>query len=153
VGGEQPEETAASLPAEVSEEETAGGEPRGKPWLAALLAWLLPGAGHVYLGRWLRGAVFCALVLSLVFAGASLDGRLWRPEGNPLASGSAALAALLSLLSAGLGSPYLALLASGYRGQVASFGYEYGTAFLLTAALMNLLLVFDALDVSRGRKP
>jgi hypothetical protein len=36
---------------------------------------------------------------------------------------------------------------------VAAFGYEYGTAFLLTAALMNLLLVFDAMDVSRGRKP
>ena len=31
-------------------------------------------------------------------------------------------------------------------------GFEYGTAFLLTAALMNLLLILDAWDIARGRK-
>ncbi len=31
-------------------------------------------------------------------------------------------------------------------------GYEYGTAFLLTAGLMNWLLVLDVLDIARGRK-
>jgi len=31
-------------------------------------------------------------------------------------------------------------------------GFEYGTAFLLTAGLMNLLLVMDAWDIARGRK-
>ena len=31
-------------------------------------------------------------------------------------------------------------------------GYEYGTAFLLTAGLMNLLLVLDAWDIARGKK-
>lgn len=128
-------------------------EPRGRPWLAALLAWLLPGAGHVYTGRWARGLAFCALVLLLVFMGVSLDGRLWRPEGVPLADGSATLAALFTALSAGLGGPYAGLLAAGYRGQVSAAGYEYGTVFLLTAALMNLLLIFDALDVARGHKP
>jgi hypothetical protein len=29
---------------------------------------------------------------------------------------------------------------------------EYGTTFLLTAGLMNLLLILDAWDVARGRK-
>jgi hypothetical protein len=31
-------------------------------------------------------------------------------------------------------------------------GYEYGTAFLLTAGLMNLLLVLDVWDIVRGKK-
>jgi uncharacterized protein DUF6677 len=31
--------------------------------------------------------------------------------------------------------------------------FEYGTTFLLTAGVMNALLVLDVLDVAAGRKP
>jgi hypothetical protein len=114
---------------------------------------MLPGAGHLYLGRWLRGVAFCALLLAMIFGGTALDGRLWRFDPDPVTGGASALAILFSLLSAGMGGPYLAFLGGGYRGQVAAAGYEYGTAFLLTAALMNLLLVLDAVEISRGRRP
>jgi hypothetical protein len=30
--------------------------------------------------------------------------------------------------------------------------YEYGSTFLLTAGLMNILLILDAFDIARGRK-
>jgi len=30
--------------------------------------------------------------------------------------------------------------------------YEYGNTFLLTAGMMNLLLVLDVHDIARGRK-
>ena len=33
-----------------------------------------------------------------------------------------------------------------------SQGYEYGAAFMLTAGLMNLLLILDAWDIAKGRK-
>lgn len=127
--------------------------PRGTPWKAALLAWLMPGLGHLYTGRWLRGLVFAAIVLALIFGGCQLDGKLWRPAGNPLDGGSGTVSAFLTAISVGMGLPYAALLVSGYRGLVTTQGYEYGTTFLLTAALMNLLLVFDARDLSLGRKP
>jgi TM2 domain-containing membrane protein YozV len=127
--------------------------PRGVPWKAALLAWLMPGLGHLYTGRWLRGLVFAAIVLALVFGGCSLDGKLWRPAGSPLDGGSGTVSAFLTAISVGMGLPYAALAVSGYRGLVTAQGYEYGTTFLLTAALMNLLLVFDARDLSLGRKP
>ena len=39
-----------------------------------------------------------------------------------------------------------------YQGNIMAAGYEYGTAFLLTAGLMNLLLVLDAWDIVRGKK-
>lgn len=39
--------------------------PRGYPWLAAGLSWLLPGAGHVYGGACLRGIV-CFLLFGLL---------------------------------------------------------------------------------------
>ena len=127
--------------------------PVGRPWLAALLAWAWPGLGHLYLRRWGRGIVYSLLILTLVVAGADLDGRLWLLAGNPLGGGEAALSALFTGVSLAMGLPYLVLLGGGHLGDVAAQGYEYGTAFLLTAALMNLLLIFDARDVSRGHKP
>ena len=53
----------------------------------------------------------------------------------------------------GMGTPYFVLrYGLHYQGNVMGAGYEYGTAFLLTAGLMNLLLVLDAWDIVRGKK-
>ena len=37
-----------------------------RPWLGALLAFLLPGLGHVYLKEWLRSAMWFAFAVSAV---------------------------------------------------------------------------------------
>jgi hypothetical protein len=53
----------------------------------------------------------------------------------------------------GMGLPYFVLrFYLHHRGEVLAVGFEYGFAFLLTAGLMNLLLVLDAWDIARGRK-
>jgi TM2 domain-containing membrane protein YozV len=53
---------------------------------AGLLAWLIPGAGHVYLGRVLRGVIICVCINGLFWAGVAFGGvftvdpirqRLW----------------------------------------------------------------------------
>ena len=55
--------------------------------------------------------------------------------------------------AAGLGAPYFLLrFGVGYQGQIESQGFEYGGAFILTAGLMNLLLILDAWDVASGVK-
>ena len=114
---------------------------------AALVAWVLPGAGHLALGRRGRAAVFCLIVLTCVAIGVALDGNLYRvAENRPLTI-------LATLASMGMGLPYFLLrLVVGYTGEVTALGYEYGTAFLLTAGLMNLLLVLDVWDIALGRK-
>ena len=115
--------------------------------LAVALAWLVPGLGHVYLKRAQRGLVFFVLVIAMLAIGCSLQGNLYRPtEGQPLSY-------LATLGSMGVGSPYV-LLRYGlhYEGEQVAPGFEYGTAFLLTAGLMNLLLVLDARDIAGGRK-
>src|SRR5262245_2235662 len=51
--------------------------PRGDPNLATILTWILPGAGHLYLGRALFGILAFAVVEGLFFAGIRLsDGRV-----------------------------------------------------------------------------
>ena len=120
---------------------------RANPWVALFLAWIVPGAGHFYLGRFRRGGLFLALVISALLIGCSLDGNLYNAlDGSPLQK-AATLAAM------GLGAPYfVALHVFGYAGAIKSAGYEYGTAFILSGGLMNVLLIFDAWDIGRGTK-
>jgi len=55
---------------------------RKRPWLAAILAFVYPGLGHVYLRKWFRAVLWFALVVStttLLVDGAAiapLDGGL-----------------------------------------------------------------------------
>jgi len=120
---------------------------RANPVVCVLLAWLLPGAGHLFLRRWGRGILFFALVLTSVLVGVALEGKLWRMvPGQPLSY-------LGTLACAGLGIPYVVLrFVMGYDGNVLSQGYEYGAAFLLTGGLMNLLLMLDVWDIAKGLK-
>ncbi len=121
--------------------------PVGNPYLAAVLAWLVPGLGHVYVKRLRRGVAFFVLVIAAVWIGCALQGNLYRPMPNQ------PLSLLATLGAMGMGAPYFILRsAMGYAGVNDAPGYEYGTAFLLTGGLMNLLLVLDAWDISRGKK-
>jgi hypothetical protein len=131
--------------AQAAPEELA--EPVGNPWVAAVVAWLVPGAGHWYLGRRGRALAFLGLVAASLALGVALHGNLYRPlPGQPLTY-------LATLGCMGMGLPYFLLrYLAGYAGEVIAPGYEYGTAFILTAGLMNLLLVLDAWDIALGKK-
>lgn len=123
------------------------------PYVAALVAWLLPGAGHMMLGRFGRGLLFLALVLAMLAVGLTLEGKLWSIEGSLQALESTRFLYLLGAVGcAGVGIPFAVLNAVGYTGDLVAPGYEYGGAFVLTAGLMNLLLVLDAWDIARGAK-
>jgi hypothetical protein len=121
--------------------------PQGNPVIAMLSAWLVPGLGHIYLKRRLRGLLFFVLVMASLLIGCRLHGNLYQVvPGQPLTI-------LATLGSMGVGFPYFLLrYGLNYQGDIKGAGYEYGTAFLLTAGLMNLLLVLDAWDIARGKK-
>ncbi len=44
------------------------------PFLAGILAWLIPGAGHVYIRRTLRGVIICICINGLFWAGVAFGG-------------------------------------------------------------------------------
>lgn len=115
---------------------------------AMLLGFVLPGAGHVYLGRRARGLVFFALVTFLFAFGLAVDGSLYTFHD----ARSHVLTRLGTLGSMGSGALYAIALATGPHGNIRSMTYEYGRTFTLTAGLMNLLLVLDCWDIARGRK-
>ena len=116
--------------------------------LAMVLAYLIPGAGHFYLGYRKRALAFFAIIVFLFLVGLSIDGNLYTIRE----SGRALLKVLASLGSMGAGVLYFVARAMGDHGDVTSITYEYGTTFTLTAGLMNLLLVLDCFDIAEGRK-
>ena len=115
---------------------------------AVILAYLVPGAGHLYLGRRGRALTFFLIIVIMFLIGVSIDGELYtfaRAQGSALRS-------LAAVGTAGAGVMYFAALMMGVHGDITSITYEHGTAFAITAGLMNLLLMLDAFDISEGRK-
>ncbi len=117
-------------------------------WIAVVLAWVFPGLGHAYLGRPRTGLVYAAVVTTTFVLGLSFQGRLYTIEpGQPLS-----ILATFAVYGAGLLNIAGRLLSDNPGGAVLSVTYEYGCAYLLTAGLMNLLLMLDAFDIAVGRK-
>lgn len=122
----------------------------GIPWKTlslCVLAWLVPGSAHFLLGRRGRAVIFAALIAIGIAVGYGLDGNLHRVvAGQPLSM-------LATLGAMGMGVPYFVLRwGLGYAGAAEAPGFEYGAVFLLSAGLMNLLLVLDVWDIATGRK-
>ena len=107
-----------------------------------LLAFLVPGSGHFFLGRRARGAAFFAIIVMLFAVGLMIDGRLYVIERGNL------LTTLGAIGSMGSGALYFIGRYAGARGDITSITFEYGTAFTLTAGLMNLLVILDCYDIA-----
>jgi hypothetical protein len=129
-----------------AERPRAAAEP-GRLAILGVLSWLIPGAGHLLQGRRQKGLVFL-IALPLMFAcGLWLQGRLFPLElSDPLVF-------LGAIANRGIGAPYLvARLMEAGSGNVTAASYEYGNTFLMTAGLLNFLVILDAFDIAYGRK-
>jgi hypothetical protein len=129
-----------------AERPRAGAEP-GVLALVVFLAWLVPGAGHLWQGRRLKGLIFLIALPLMFLTGLWLHGRLFPLEM------SEPLVFLGALADRGIGAPYfLARFMDAGAGTVTAASYEYGNTYLMTAGLLNFLVVLDAFDVAMGRK-
>jgi len=116
---------------------------------ACLLAWLLPGLGHLFLKRVGRGLIFLAALGTLFVLGVAMGARLQMYFGldDPLSF-------LRSLSQMAIGLPYFLARGLGFEvGQPTAVTYEYGNTFTEVGGLLNVLVILDALDVALGRKP
>ena len=115
--------------------------------VVCILAWLVPGAGHLLQGRRQKGLVFLIALPLMFVAGLWLQGRLFPLEfSDPLVF-------LGAIADRGIGAPYLiASLMDAGNGNVIAASYEYGNTFLMTAGLLNFLVILDAFDIAQGRK-
>lgn len=119
-----------------------------RAFASMFLAWAVPGAGHLYLGRRGRALIFFLIVTLMFVIGVAIDGSLY----TFATSRGSWLKMLASVASMGSGLLYFIAKRIGVPGDVVSATFEYGSTFTLTAGLMNLLLVLDCHDIARGAK-
>lgn len=117
------------------------------PALVCVVSWLVPGAGHLMLGRRQKAMVFFVALVAMFAIGLALHGRLAAFDFSDPLVGLAAIANL------GMGIPYfIARVMNLGEGIVTAASYEYGNTFLIVAGLLNMLVAIDAYDVRLGRK-
>jgi len=121
--------------------------PKRAKFIAPALAWFVPGAGHLYLQRYGKAGAFFSLVSFSLLIGFIFDGKLYTPIEGDLFS------YLGTFASVGTGVAYFILHPFAFsHGDLLSPCNEYGNRFILTAGIMNLLLMLDAFDIAIGRK-
>jgi uncharacterized protein DUF6677 len=118
--------------------------------VACVSAYLVPGLGHLLLGRWIRGVLLLSSVMLLFVLGLAMHGALaWPPASNEWIS----FKTLNAFANIGVGLPYVIALQTGRgEGIATAQTADYGWLFLVVAGLLNYLIVFDAFDIARGRK-
>jgi len=123
----------------------------GRTTIACIAALILPGLGHLVLGKWVRGIIIGLVISAMFILGFIMEGHLYKPERNEW------LTWFFSFLNAGMGLPYLIALAADWGIQVqpeqaAKVTFEYGNTFLCVAGALNMLATMDAYDIGVGRK-
>ena len=148
------------------------------PFLAGLLAWLVPGLGHYYQKRYHKALIFFLCIVPTFVAGCALassaeDGIArnvywsWRWRAGDmrywwLAQAPLAIAAVPSWIQANYihSPPFGSFMTPPrlQRGDKTGFPpvvdvlrqkmpyFELGTYFTVVAGLLNLLVIFDAID-------
>ncbi len=124
-------------------------------------AWLIPGLGHLILGKRICAAVFFGVITAGFVTGVLLEGEVGVPMAeNPFSwlstlacAGNGVLYIFRLIWLNGLG-PLLSNIPLGLDGggDPVAAGFGYGKTFLITAGLMNLLAVLDVSDIARGAK-
>ena len=112
---------------------------------------LVPGLGHLILQRWVRGVLLFGSVVLMFVLGLSMHGALSSlPDTGSLVS----FKTLNAFANVGVGLPYLLAVSTGYsEGVPTSPTADYGWLFLVVAGLLNYLVILDAFDIARARKP
>jgi uncharacterized protein DUF6677 len=134
------------------------------PWLAALLAWLVPGAGHLYQRRTGKGLLFMVCILSTYFFGLALgEGKVVYASWNQvdrrwqyplqLGAGLPALPAVFQSMLVRRGKePMLGGVMAPPVSQdqlsdwhkTLNMRFELGTLYTMIAGLLNILAIWDA---------
>lgn len=124
--------------------------------LAVIAAWLVPGAGHLVLGRFGRALLFMVCIIGSFILGLSLHGRLYWPSASetPGSSSIDLVSILWFFAQIGSGLCYIVsyLLGLGTTPQPQAATFEYGNTFLFLSGLLNYLVIHDAFDIAAGRK-
>jgi hypothetical protein len=118
------------------------------PTLALIAGWLIPGAGHFLLRKWIRGSLIFISILSMFLIGIALKGKIYSPNTSEL------LDILNFFGDLGTGLLYIICRVFDIGAPTVQIAVaDYGTKFIVVAGLLNIIAAVDAHSLATGRKP
>jgi len=133
--------------ATASNKPTAGKQTQqGFVYLPLIAGWLIPGAGHFLLRKWIRGALLFVSIVAMFILGLAMQGKLYTSAQD-----------ILEMLGVagdlGGGLLYFVSRIMGLGGEpVRTTVADYGTKFIVVAGLLNIIAAVDAHNLRTGRK-
>jgi hypothetical protein len=117
------------------------------PMIVLIAGWLVPGLGHLLIGKKIRALLLFLAILGMYLVGLSLNGKVYVPNSGDYLD-------LLGFVGQlGLGLLYVIARAFGLGAAAAvnTIG-DYGKNALLIAGLLNVISAVDAHSLANGRK-
>jgi len=117
------------------------------PTMVLIAGWLIPGAGHLMLRKWIRVGLLMVSILSMFVIGLALKGKIYTPNTGDLLD-------ILNFLG-DLGNGVFYILARIFdlgQAAVQVATADYGTKFIVVAGLLNIISAVDAHSLATGRK-
>lgn len=113
----------------------------------AIIAWFIPGLGHLLVRRWGRALAFFVAVGGLAISGYFMRGNVFPPHSDD------PFGTLGFIADACSGVFYLLSRVVEAAGPNVSRAIgDYGTRFIAAAGIVNVLAVFDAYEIALGRR-
>jgi TM2 domain-containing membrane protein YozV len=119
---------------------------KGLVYLPLIAGWLVPGAGHFLLGKWVRGTLLAVSIIAMFVLGLAMQGKLYISVQD-----------ILDMLGVagdlGSGLLYVVSRVAGWGAQpIQTTVADYGTKFIVVAGLLNIIAAVDAHNLRTGRK-
>ncbi len=116
--------------------------------VAGLLAWIIPGAGHLYIGERVRGFILLAVIALTFWAGVAVGGvkNTVNPQDRSLWF-LGQICAGIHPLAAVVWSRQVTIPAGADPAGWISYGQteEVGVVYTAIAGMLNILIIFDVL--------
>jgi hypothetical protein len=138
--------------ANVTVREQSSSMPPVGAWAPAVaLGWLIPGGGHLLLKKTGRGILLMVAVTGMFLCGLMMRGYMFTPQSGDLLTMLINTGGFIGDLFSGI--LYLLSAWLGYnQPDMAGHVHDYGTKFLVTAGLLNILAMVDAFEIASGKK-
>jgi hypothetical protein len=133
--------TNAQVPARAAEQSSSMSA------MVLIAGWLIPGAGHFLLRKWIRGTLLLVSIVAMFSIGLALKGKIYSPNTGDLLD-------ILNFVG-DLGNGLLYVIARIFdlgHVTVELATADYGTKFMVVAGLLNVVAAVDAHSLATGRK-
>jgi hypothetical protein len=111
-------------------------------------AWMVPGLGHLLLGRKWRALILFSAIVTMFLMGLAMQGEFFTTDSGSYLQ----TLGYFGELCVGLAMPVARFF--GYAGGNTLFvSSDFGTAYLVAAGMLNTLSILDTYDIAMGRKP